>query len=131
MINTINDINAAIRNANDNFEATFAKGDAAGMADLYTPQGMLLPTGSNIIQGKEAIRNFWEGVMDMGIKQAHLKTIEVEEQGDTAIEMGNYTLKGQNGNTIDEGKYIVVWKQQNGSWKLHKDIFNSSLAPIQ
>jgi uncharacterized protein (TIGR02246 family) len=112
------------------FEASFNNGDAAGMAELYTEKGTLLPTGTDFIQGKEAIRNFWQGVMDMGAKEARLKTLEVEEQGDTAIEMGNYLLKGESNTAIDQGKYIVVWKQQEGQWRLDKDIWNSSMAPI-
>jgi ketosteroid isomerase-like protein len=28
---------------------------------------------------------------------------------------------------VDQGKYIVIWKQDGGQWKLHRDIFNSSL----
>jgi hypothetical protein len=27
---------------------------------------------------------------------------------------------------LDEGKYIVIWKQVEGQWKLHRDILNSS-----
>lgn len=124
------DITSAIRKANDMFESIFSKGDAAAMAELYTENGTLLPAGTDFIQGKEAIRIFWQGAMDMGIKEARLKTLEVEEQGDTAIEMGNYSMKGAGDIPIDEGKYIVVWKQENGAWKLDKDIWNSSNAPI-
>jgi uncharacterized protein (TIGR02246 family) len=125
-----NDISFAIRKANDMFETTFGNGDAAGMAALYTENGTLLPTGTDLIQGRDAIRNFWQGVMDMGVKKAQLKTLEVEEQGDTAIEMGNFILKGENNTALDQGKYIVVWKHQEGQWRLDKDIWNSSLAPI-
>ena len=32
--------------------------------------------------------------MDMGIKTARLDTIEAEECGDTAIEIGKYTFQG-------------------------------------
>lgn len=130
MINTVNDIYSSIRKANDKLESYFAKADAAGVADLYTPQAMLLPTGSEVVQGRDAIQNFWQGAMNMGIAEVHLRTLEVEEQGDTAVEMGNYVLNGANGSPIDQGKYIVVWKHQGGSWKLHKDIWNSSLPPI-
>ena len=32
----------------------------------------------------------------------------------------------------DEGKYVVVWKkQEDGSWKLHRDIWNSNLMPAE
>ena len=61
----------AIRTAYDSFESIFGRGDAAGMADLYTDNGMLLPTGSDFVKGKQAIEAFWQGAMDMGIKNAN------------------------------------------------------------
>jgi len=30
------------------------------------------------------------------------------------------------GETLDRGKFLVVWKSVDGSWKLHRDIWNSS-----
>lgn len=130
MITSTHDIAATIKKANEKFESAFARGDAAGMANLYTSAGLLMPTGTEIIQGQEAIRNFWQRAMDMGIKEAQLNTLEVDEQGDTAIEMGNYVLKGKDGNALDQGKYLVVWKHQGEDWKLHKDIWNSSQPQI-
>lgn len=122
------DIRTAIRNADDNFEATYARGDAAGMADLYTEEGMLLPTGFDFVQGKPAIQQFWQGVMDMGIEEAELEIVEIEEYGDTAVEVGQYTLSG-GGQVMDRGKYLVTWKREDGQWKLHRDIWNTSISP--
>jgi ketosteroid isomerase-like protein len=65
--------------------------------------------------------------MDMGIKTAKLETIELEGQGDAALEVGKYTLSGEGGMVIDSGKFIVVWKKQGGKLKLHRDIWNSSM----
>ena len=35
-------------------------------------------------------------------------------------------MKADGGVVADRGKYIVIWKNEGGSWKLHKDIFNTS-----
>ena len=118
-----------IRKADDVFEQTFGRGDAAGMADLYTNDGMLLPTGSDFVQGKEAIQEFWQGAMDMGIKEAKLDIVEVERHGDATTEVGRYELSDAGGEVMDQGKYIVVWKQEGGQWKLHRDIWNTSQSP--
>ncbi|QJX45831.1 SgcJ/EcaC family oxidoreductase [Hymenobacter taeanensis] len=116
-----------IRQANKTFEKTFGLGDGAGMARLYTSDGMLLPTGSEPVQGHEGIAAFWQGAMQMGIKEANLRSVEVEQLNeDTAIEMGNYHLYGMNHQVLDQGKYMVVWKHEGNNWKLHRDIWNSS-----
>ena len=125
---TASDIREEIRSANENFEKNFASGDARGMASLYTSDGMLLPAGTGIQKGTNAIQNFWQMVMDMGIKAAHLETLEVEQVGETAIEMGQYELSGADGQRMDQGKYLIIWKREEGQWKLHKDIWNTSLS---
>ena len=121
-------IHEEIRTADDSFESIFGRGDAAGMADLYTDNGMLLPTGSDFVKGKQAIQAFWQGAMDMGIKNAKLDIVEGEQHGDTAIEMGQYTLSSADDQVMDAGKYVVIWKHEDDTWKLHRDIWNSSLA---
>ena len=128
MTQTASDLREEIRSANDDFEKNFASGDARGMASLYTSDGVLLPPGTGLQEGSDAIQNFWQMAMDMGIKQAHLETLEVEQEGDTAIEMGQYELSGAEGQRMDQGKYIVVWKRDGGKLKLHKDIWNTSLS---
>jgi len=64
--------------------------------------------------------------MDMGVKSIKLETGDVEQHGDTAIEVSKAKLLADGGEIIDVAKYIVVWKKVNGEWKLHQDIFNSS-----
>jgi uncharacterized protein (TIGR02246 family) len=117
-----NDIAAA----NEKFMAAFNSGDAASVAALYTGNGQLLPPNMDFMRGRQAIQTFWQGAMDMGIKSATMEIVEVERQGDTAIEVSTYTLQGEGGQVLDKGKYIVIWKREEGQWRLHRDIFNSS-----
>jgi ketosteroid isomerase-like protein len=121
-------IHEAIAAADQKFTETFNGGDAAGLVHLYTENGQLLPPGSDLVTGAVAIQAFWQGAMDMGIKNARLETVEAEGHGDTAIEIGKYLLSGETGNVMDRGKYVVIWKQVGGQWKLHRDIWNSSLS---
>ena len=122
------DIFAEIRCANDLFESKFAAGDAAGLADLYTEDGILLPAGLDFIKGRKGIKHYWQNIMNMSVKQARLETLEIEYLNNTAIEMGNYTLSGKGGLEMDRGKYIVIWKRNQGQWQLQKDIWTTSLA---
>ncbi len=119
-----------ITSANEAFMYAFNQGDASGLAALYTENGQILPPNSEFVTGKEAIQSYWQAMMDMGIKEVDLEIVEVEGHGNTAIEVSKCTLKGEEGQILDKGKYIVVWKKVNGQWKLHRDIFNSS-TPMQ
>ena len=111
---------------NRQFMEAFRRGDAASVAKLYTATGQLLPAHSDFIDGTAAIQRFWQGAMDMGIKEAVLETAEVESHGETAHEVGRYTLKTAGGQVADAGKYLVIWKQESGAWKLHRDIWTTS-----
>jgi ketosteroid isomerase-like protein len=65
-------------------------------------------------------------VVDSGVKGATLTTLEAEGQGDTAYEVGKYTLTGEAGKVLDTGKYVTIWKREQGQWKLHRDIWNTN-----
>lgn len=121
------DIHSAIRALTDNFEAAFSIGDVTKIAGFYTENGMLLPSGFDFVRGKQDIKEFWQSAIDMGIKYIKIDIIEVEHHDDTAIEMSNYTLSGSDRQVIDAGKGIVIWKKTNNAWKMHRDIWTSSL----
>ena len=124
---TSTEVRDAIAAANENFMATFKMSDAAGMAVLYTENGQVMPPNGDFVTGKQAIQTFWQALMDMGIKGIKLEIVEVEDHGDTAIEVSTFTLEGEGEQVLDKGKYIVIWKQEGGQWLLHRDIFNSSM----
>jgi uncharacterized protein (TIGR02246 family) len=129
MMNSVvaTDIRTEIERANEKFMETYRRGDAMGMAMLYTHDGMVLPPNGDFVEGREQIQSFWQGVMDMGIKSITLQIREVEQQADAAFEVSRATLSDEKGQALDQAKYIVIWKKENGEWKLHRDIFNSSL----
>ena len=107
----------------------FRRHDAAGLAKLYTEDGQVLPPNGDFVTGYEALQGFWSAVMDMGVKEAKLEISEVDEFGDTAVEVSRFTMFGGEGQVLDKGKYIVIWKRIDGNWLLHRDIFNSSMPP--
>jgi len=111
------------------FMAAFARGDAAGLAALYTEEGQVLPPNGDFVTGHEQLEAFWGAVFGMGVKKAEIEMGEVEAYGDTAVEVSRFTMLGDAGQVLDKGKFIVVWKQEDDQWKLHRDIFNSSMPP--
>jgi uncharacterized protein (TIGR02246 family) len=118
-----------IAKVNETFMCAFERGDAAGVAACYADGGQVLPPGSDIITGKEAIEAFWSAVMEMGVKKVELTTLELDHQGDTAIDIGRVALYTEAGDKIDDPKFLVVWKREGGQWKIHRDIWNSDTAP--
>ncbi|MEN8138874.1 MAG: DUF4440 domain-containing protein [Bacteroidota bacterium] len=120
------DVSAEIIEANKGFLEAFNTGNAKAVASKYTSDAKLYPTNRDIIEGKEAIEAFWNEGINMGIKKAELNTISAKSYGSFAIEEGRYKLFAEGDQMIDQGKYIVTWKKENGQWKLYQDIFNTS-----
>ncbi len=117
---------SGIDRTNRAFEESFRKGDSAGLASAYSKDGWALPPNSEIVKGREGLSQLWQGALDMGVATVTLETVELEEHGDTAWEVGRANLMDKDGNVLDEAKFIVIWKKEGGAWKWHRDIWNSS-----
>ena len=116
----------SISEVNHAFEAAIGSGNSAAAAAVYTKDGQVLPPNSAPISGKTGIQAFWQGAIDNGVAAVTLATDELEVHGDTAVEVGHGSLFTAGGEVIDEAKYIVVWKRENGEWRWHRDIYNSN-----
>jgi ketosteroid isomerase-like protein len=121
-----NDVRSAIEANEAKFSAFFAKGDAQSVSDLYTETGKLLPPNGEVVEGRAKIRDFWRNVWGSGVKKLETKTVEVLGTGNTVSEVGTYKLFGGGGELLDEGKFIVIWKKERGSWLLHRDMWSSN-----
>jgi uncharacterized protein (TIGR02246 family) len=121
------DARAAIDASNAKFSAAVAAGKAADIAALYAADAIALPPNSDVVRGQQAIQKYWQGTLDSGVKEIALTTTDLEVTGDMAVETGTATVKDAAGKVLDRGKYLVVWKQAGGQWKLYRDIWNSSV----
>ena len=121
------EVRAAIEAANTKFSALAAQADGAALARLYAKDGAVMPAGSEPIRGTEAIAKFWQGAFASGVAAIELKTVEVYGQGATATEVGEYALRDKAGKLLDRGKYIVIWHNEGGQWKLLRDMFSTNV----
>jgi uncharacterized protein (TIGR02246 family) len=117
------DVRAAVDAGNAAFKAAFLKGDANAVADLYTEDGEVIAPGAPLARGRPAISGAWQKAMDSGVKDLTLATEKVESAGDLAVETGKVTLVAKDG-SASHARYLVVWKRTDGTWQLHRDIWN-------
>ena len=123
------EVRKAIDKVNKRFSEGFVVGDASITASVYVEDAVILPPGGNIIRGRKAIEEFWGSVMDSGVKEAILNTVELSGGGDYVHEMGTGVLKirPEGGEPADQpAKYVVVWKRTPDGWKYQWDIWNTS-----
>lgn len=126
---SVREVRTAIEKANTQFSKAFEQGDSKALANMYTSDAIAFPPDSQMIEGNEAIGEFWETTRNSGVTSATPTTLDVGRDGDIAYEVGKVFLTIQSEGkqpTKAAAKYVVVWKRQaDGSWKLHRDIWNS------
>ena len=102
------------------------KGDADALAQLYEDDAVLLPPDHQPIEGRTAIGEFWRQGTDEGLE---VTTLRLDVQGGIGYLVGQYTLPETDEEPADSGKTVMCLKrQQDGSWKVTADIWNSSLG---
>lgn len=120
----------AIAAAYEVFEDAYYRGDAETIAQAYTEDAELLVPGAPAVKGRQAIAQAWKKIIGAGGNRLDIRTIEVQEAGDWAYEVGRFTAKAPEGKVLSVGKYIVIWKRQDGGeWKTYRDIFNLDVQP--
>lgn len=122
------DVEKAINAGNQKFTQGLENKDAAAIASGYTKSAKLLPPNENFVEGSENIKAYWQAFIDGGML-VKLHTMEIYPHGDTAAEVGTWEIVSADGKQIDNGKYIVLWKKEGGSWKLHRDMWSSNNPP--
>ncbi|MEO5936450.1 MAG: DUF4440 domain-containing protein [Terriglobales bacterium] len=120
-------LRATIEEKGKQFLAELKQGNAAAIAKMYTSDAKAFPPNGEIVQGREAIQKLWQDAIDGGMRDASFTVLEVERKGDIAYEVGLYAVRGSDGKEVDKGKYLVIWKREAGSWRLHRDIWNTSM----
>jgi uncharacterized protein (TIGR02246 family) len=112
---------------NRQFEEAANKGDLDRLASLYTTDAIALPPDGPLVKGRDAIKQMW-GMLaqQLGLKEVRLQTVDFEQAGETGHEVGEATLALASGRAVV--KYVVVWKQVGGQWRLHRDIWNTKGA---
>lgn len=117
---------AFIRQQLTAFMDDFRKGDSAAIASHYGADALLMPPNSAALQGN-AIAAYWGEGFRMGLKDLKLTITELFGDDDYYNEVGTYEVFMENNQSVDKGKYVVVWKKEGEQWKMHRDIWNSDM----
>lgn len=127
----INEIRLSMASTNDLFNAeVFGKRNFAALDQIYTLDARILPPGGPMTSGRPAIKEFWRNLIETAnAKSAVLESVDIMPSGDGVVEIGRATLaiepEGQ-APAVVEAKYVVYWREEDGRWKWHVDIWNQN-----
>lgn len=121
---------AAIQAQSQAFTAALAQGDAGKAAQFFTTDSRLSVPGINgVLTGRAAIEKFWASALGGGLKELTLTATEIDGRGDLRVESGTYIGFGANRAEFGRGQYLLVWKREDGAWKIHRDFGHSNGGP--
>src|SRR3954469_1421311 len=111
------------------FEQAFNKDDIAACVALFTEDAQILPEHGPIVSGREGIKQFLKDQMTPVVMFDTNDDMTLVRE-DLAIEQGTYRVRDvRRGEDIELGKYLHVWRNVNGDWKLYRMIYNTDVAP--
>ena len=120
---------AAVKEASQQYGQAIVAADADKLATLADQDIILMPPGSPAVEGYDAVMEFFKQFPEI---TGTIEPAEVDGGGNLANVRGNYSLTFQVNDTTqisEDGKYLEVWRrQEDGSWKVYWDIWNSNSA---
>jgi uncharacterized protein (TIGR02246 family) len=125
---------AAVNDIWSQYSSSLNSGDLDLWMSLWTDDGVQMPPNSPPVIGKDQIRARNKGVLDQFTFNMDITNEEIRMAGEWAFARGTYraTLTPKDGGeaTFIDGKYMTILKKQpDGSWKIHRDMFNSNVPP--
>jgi ketosteroid isomerase-like protein len=112
------------RTAIESRDALFSKyllnADSVSLASMYASDGMIgCSSGPKILT---ALGGWIRNTIKNDSRHVKFKTVTLNSDGPLLIETGIAETSNDKGELKSTGKYLVVWKKEDGVWKLYRDI---------
>ena len=121
---------SAVMEATTQYGTAIIASDFDKMRSLLDSDVVLMPTEATAKKGADDVIDFFETGPDL---EGSITPDQVEGSGDLAYVRGNYNITFIVNDTLrpsDTGKYVEIYKKQDdGSWRLVVDIWNSDISP--
>ena len=125
----IEPVKAHIIKMNESYSDRFTSNDSLFYVDRYCTDAEVYSPNMPAVKGREAIKKFFYN--DGNNKEAKIELPNGSFYGgpEYIIEDGSYNFPDGKGGSVDKGKFVALWKQEDGKWKLYREIWNSDMPP--
>ena len=119
----------AIRSAIANYDAALKAGDVDAVMAAYIEEAVFMPLNVPALVGQEAVRAWYQAFLDYSAVDLNFAVDEVVVSGHWAFAratfLGTETPRAGGGSVEIDGKAIfILQKQDDGSWKIARYLFN-------
>lgn len=125
----LDSVKVHIMKMNEGYSERFVSNDPVFYADRYCMDAQVYSPGLPAVAGRDSIRNFFYNNGNNKEAKIELPPGNFYGNADLVVEEGNYNFPDGKGGSVDKGKFLAIWKQENGKWKLFREIWNTDLTP--
>jgi ketosteroid isomerase-like protein len=117
----------AIRQVSTDLQTAFNAKDIDKILSLYTENAVFMPPNKPLLRGREPLKGFYNGLLAGGSHDLKITVDDVAGHGPLGYESGTYEM--MNGNVRDRGKFLFVFRNMAGNWKIEYTSWSSDLPP--
>jgi ketosteroid isomerase-like protein len=121
-------VEPSLRRARSDLAAALERGDVAAAGACYADDAQLLTPAAGLIQGREAIEEYWGTGIALGLSSVSFEATRVERLGARQVEIGRYrvTVESEPSDARSErGTYLVLHRRAvDGTWERALDVLD-------
>lgn len=99
------------------YESHLQNGDSIALGNMYTEDAEIIPS----TVGRNNITRVLGHMIRDSITGSSFKTTKLWGNDQLLVEDGRGTWSHVNGDVVGRGRYLLVWKKDEGKWKILRD----------
>ena len=115
----------ALRQVTTDLQTAFNAKDTDKILTLDTDNSVFMPPNKPLLRGRGPLKSFYNGLLNGGATDLKLTPDDVAGHGPIGYESGSYSM--MNGTTHDRGKYLFIFRNLGGNWKIEYTSWSSDL----
>ena len=122
---------AAVQELAQRFIKALIAGDMPALLDCYDDDIVFEAPGLPMILGKAGVEKHYRMVFGLNVTACRQVPERIEERADCVIEAGSYVMNLSPpgaGPIEDRGKYLLVYRQTGGKWRMWFDMVHSDTS---
>ena len=122
---------AAVQELAQRFLKALIAGDMPTLLDCYDDDIVFEAPGLPMILGKAGVEKHYRMVFGLEVTACRQIPERIEERADCVIEAGSYVMNlapPGAGPIEDRGKYLLVYRQTGGKWRIWFDMVHSDTS---
>jgi len=125
----LDSVKAYITEMNKSYGQRFKTNDIAFYKERYCKDAAVYCPNVPAVVGIDSIITFFYSGGNNTEAIIELPAGNIYGNADLVVEEGPYNFPDGKGGSVDKGKFIALWKKEDGKWKLYREIWNTDLPP--